>query len=75
MKLNVTTQEGVSLVRNWKVSLIRNGVLLIPFFALLEVYILLSREGGVDRGLRLGDEWAKTRVSIDRKPKISEESE
>lgn len=75
MKLNVTTQEGVSLVRNWKVSLIRNGILLIPFFALLEVYILLSREGGVDRGLRLGDEWAKTRVSVDRKPKISEESE
>lgn len=75
MKLKVTTQEGVSLVRNWKVSLIRNGILLIPFFALLEVYILLSREGGVDRGLRLGDEWAKTRVSVDRKSPISEEFE
>jgi uncharacterized RDD family membrane protein YckC len=68
MKLKVTTLEGVSLAGNWNAALIRNGVLIIPFFALVELYILLTRETGLDRGRRLGDEWAKTRVIVEEKP-------
>ena len=58
MKLKTTILEGASLVGNWSVSLIRNGILIIPLFALVELYILLTRENGPDRGRRLGDEWA-----------------
>ena len=64
MKLKVTTLDGSSISENWTAALIRNGVLLIPFFFLVEMFILLTRESGVDRGRRLGDEWAKTRVII-----------
>jgi uncharacterized RDD family membrane protein YckC len=75
MKLKVTTLEGDSLTGNWKAALIRNGILLIPFFALVELYLLLIRENGADRGRRLGDEWAKTRVILDVKPAEPEEGE
>lgn len=75
MKLKVTTLEGASLVGNWNAAVIRNGILLIPFVALVELYILLSREGGPDRGRRLGDEWAKTKVIVDVKPTEPEEAE
>lgn len=64
MKLKVVTQQGASLVNNWEAALIRNGVLAIPFFAFIEVIILLTREDKPERGLRLGDEWAKTKVII-----------
>lgn len=75
MKLKVTTLEGALLVGNWNASLIRNGILLIPFVALVELYVLLTRENRADRGRRLGDEWAKTRVIVDVKPVESEEEE
>ncbi len=75
MKLKVTTLEGTSLVGNWSASLIRNGILLIPFVALVELYILLTRENRSDRGRRLGDEWAKTKVIVDVKPVEPEEAE
>jgi uncharacterized RDD family membrane protein YckC len=68
MKLKVTTLEEISLAGNWSAALIRNGILLIPFFALVELYLLLTRENGADRGRRLGDEWAKTKVIPDVKP-------
>ncbi|MGL4401211.1 MAG: RDD family protein [Luteolibacter sp.] len=74
MKLKVTTLEGGSLAGNWNVALIRNGILLIPFFALVELYLLLTRENGADRGRRLGDEWAKTRVVVEVKPADPEEA-
>lgn len=74
MKLRVTTTNGNSLVGNWPAAVIRNGVLLIPFFALVEVFILLTRDGGADRGRRLGDEWAKTVVKVQEKPEPSEET-
>jgi uncharacterized RDD family membrane protein YckC len=64
MKLQVVTQQGASLVNNWEAALIRNGVLVIPFFGFIEVIILLTREDKRERGLRLGDEWAKTKVII-----------
>lgn len=75
MKLKVTTLEGDSLAGNWKAALIRNGILLIPFFALVELYLLLTRENGADRGRRLGDEWAKTQVVVEVKPADPEEAE
>jgi uncharacterized RDD family membrane protein YckC len=74
MKLKVSTLNEKSLVGNWQAALIRNGILLIPLFALVELYILLSRENGVDRGRRLGDEWAKTRVFVEETPVSEEES-
>lgn len=64
MKLKVVTLEDKPIVGNWEVSLIRNGVLLIPFFGLVELFVLLTREGKSDQGRRLGDEWAKTKVVI-----------
>lgn len=72
MKLKVTTLDGTSISENWTAALIRNGVLLIPFFALVEVFILLTRDNGVDCGRRLGDEWAKTRVIIEETPSSAE---
>lgn len=72
MKLKVTTSNGNSLVGNWPAAVIRNGVLLIPFFALVEVFLLLSRDSGADRGRRLGDDWAKTVVKVQEKPSHSE---
>jgi uncharacterized RDD family membrane protein YckC len=75
MKLRVTELEGASLAGNWNAALIRNGILLIPFVALVELYVLLTREGGPDRGRRLGDEWAKTKVIVEAKPAEPEEAE
>lgn len=64
MKLKVVTQDDKPLTGNWEAALIRNGVLLIPLFGFIELFILLTREEKPGRGLRLGDEWAKTRVII-----------
>jgi uncharacterized RDD family membrane protein YckC len=62
MKIRVATMDDEDLTGNWVAACIRNGVLLIPFFALVELYVLLSREDGILRGRRLGDEWSKTKV-------------
>ena len=68
MKLRAVTLEGKSLTGNWEKALIRNGVLIIPFFAIVELVVLLTREDKPERGHRLGDEWAKTQVIIEEKP-------
>ncbi len=75
MNLRAVTLEGKPLTGNWQPSLIRSGVLLIPFFQLLELWILLTREETTQRGMRLGDEWAKTKVIIEEKPEVSEVEE
>ena len=64
MKLKVVTMDGKSLVNNWEPALIRNAVLAIPFFAFVELVVLLTREDKPERGRRLGDEWGKTKVII-----------
>ena len=64
MKLKVVTVDDKPLTGNWEAALIRNGVLLIPLFGFIELFILLTREDKPGRGLRLGDEWAKTRVIL-----------
>jgi len=62
MKIKAVTIEGESLAGNWQPALIRNAVLLIPLFGFVELIVLLNREEKKDQGIRLGDEWAKTRV-------------
>jgi len=68
MKLQVTTLDGQSLVGNWRLALIRNAPLVIPFFALIELYVLLKREETPSCGRRLGDEWARTKVIVAPEP-------
>ncbi len=75
MGIKVVTLDGRSLVGNWEAALIRNGVLIIPFFGLVELFILLTREDTPARGRRLGDEWAKTKLIIEKKPVESEGTE
>lgn len=75
MNIKVVTLEDKSLVGNWEVAAIRNGVLLIPFFAFIELYILLTREDKPERGFRLGDEWAKTKVIMAPRPTTEEKVE
>lgn len=68
MKLQVVTLEDKPITGNWEAALIRNAVLLIPFFGLIEIFVLLTREDKPERGRRLGDEWAKTKVIIAVEP-------
>lgn len=75
MNIKVVTSDGKSLVGNWEAALIRNGVLIIPLFGLVELFILLTREDTPERGRRLGDEWAKTKLVVEKKPPASEEVE
>lgn len=65
MKLRAVNMDNQPLTGKWEPSLIRNAVLLIPFFALIELIVLLIREDKPERGRRLGDEWAKTKVIIE----------
>ena len=58
MGLRAVTEDGQPLTNNWGPCLIRNIVLYIPFFALIELIVLATN----DKGLRLGDQWAKTQV-------------
>ena len=62
MKLRVTTLDDQPLTKNWEKALIRNVILVIPLLNLVELAVLLMRDGQADRGRRLGDEWAKTKV-------------
>ncbi len=62
MKLRAVTMDGKKLTGDWQASIVRNLSLAIPFFGLVEAYILYSRQGGNGALQRLGDEWAKTRV-------------
>lgn len=58
MGLRAVAEDGTPLTNNWGPGIIRNIVLWIPFFPLVELIILLTNE----KGLRLGDQWAKTKV-------------
>jgi len=65
MNLRAVSIDNQSLTEKWEPALIRNVVLIIPFFALIELYVLLTRENKPEGGRRLGDEWAKTKVIIE----------
>ena len=58
MGLRAVTEDGQPLTGNWGPGIIRNIVLWIPLFPLVELIVLLTNE----KGLRLGDQWAKTQV-------------
>jgi uncharacterized RDD family membrane protein YckC len=58
MKIRAVTEDGASLTNNWGPTLIRNVVLLIPLFPLVELIVMLTNP----RKQRLGDQWAKTLV-------------
>jgi uncharacterized RDD family membrane protein YckC len=68
MKLKVVTLEEKTITGNWEAAAIRNAILLIPVFPLIELFVLLTREGKPDQGRRLGDEWSKTKVIISKDP-------
>ncbi len=59
MKLRaVDATTGKPLTNQWGPSVIRNIVLYIPFFFIVELIVLANNKDGQ----RLGDQWAKTRV-------------
>lgn len=62
MKLRaVNAETGERLTNDWGPSVIRNIVLYIPFFAIVELIVLINN----DQNQRLGDQWAKTKVVVD----------
>ena len=75
MKIKAVTTDGQSLAGNWQPALVRNAVLLIPLFGLVELVVLLTREDKPEQGIRLGDEWGKTRVVFANPPEALEEDE
>ena len=74
MKIQAVSAEGAPLTKDFKQGIIRNVPLVIPFVALVEVYILHTRENAPNAGLRLGDDFAKTKV-ITMKPAAPKEAE
>jgi uncharacterized RDD family membrane protein YckC len=56
--LRAVDEHGAALTGNYGPSAVRNVVLMIPFFPLVELIVLLTNKDV----LRLGDQWAKTRV-------------
>jgi uncharacterized RDD family membrane protein YckC len=73
MGIRAVTRDGKSLAGDWQASLIRNAVFAIPLFPLVELYILNSRQENPKPLLRLGDEWAKTKVINGAPPKAAVE--
>ena len=59
MKLRaVSSETGEPLTGNYGPSIVRNIVLFIPFFPLVELIVMLTN----DNKQRLGDQWGKTKV-------------
>ncbi len=59
MKLRaVDATSGQPLTNQWGPSIVRNIVLFIPLFFIVELIVLANNKDGQ----RLGDQWAKTRV-------------
>ena len=60
LKIKAVTEDGQSLSGNWGAGIVRNVVMYIPFFGLVELIMLIVNK---DKGMqRLGDQWAKTKV-------------
>ena len=62
MKIQAVSAEGEPLTKDFTKGIIRNVPLVIPFVAIVEAYILHTRENAPNAGLRLGDDFAKTKV-------------
>jgi len=65
MKLRAVTLDGKPLTGDWKTGITRNVFLLI---AIVEVVVLLLREEKPEKGRRLGDDFAKTKVIVEAEP-------
>jgi uncharacterized RDD family membrane protein YckC len=72
MKLKVVGEDHLPLTGHWEAALLRNAPLFIPFFVLIEIFVLLSREDKPGQGRRLGDEWARTKVIFSPEPEREE---
>ena len=68
MKTRAVDLEGKSLSGNWQASIVRNIGLFIPFFGLVEAYILYTKKNEGAPLRRLGDDWAKTKVVVVKDP-------
>lgn len=64
MKTRAVDLQGKPLTGNWQASIIRNIGLFIPFFGLVEAYILYTKKNENAPLRRLGDDWAKTKVVV-----------
>ncbi len=73
MKLQAVTLDGQPLTGKWESSIIRNISLVIPVMPLVELFVLLTREDKPERGRRLGDEWAKTKVIVEVRRPVTED--
>jgi len=62
MKMKAVKEDGSSLSADWISGATRNILLAIPVAGVIECFILLTRSGNPGDGLRLGDDWAKTKV-------------
>ncbi|RYD30773.1 MAG: hypothetical protein EOP87_16020 [Verrucomicrobiaceae bacterium] len=69
MKLRAVTAEGAHLTGNWEKGILRNAFLMI---APIELVVLLLREEKPEKGRRLGDDFAKTKVIVEAEPVIPE---
>ncbi len=66
MKTKAVKEDGSSLSGDWVTGATRNILLAVPLVGIVECFILLTRSGNPGAGLRLGDDWAKTKViSVD----------
>lgn len=74
-KIQAVTEAGEPLTKNLKEGIIRNISAAIPIFAVVEVIILNSREKADNAGLRLGDDFAKTKVISLKEPETLSEEE
>lgn len=64
LKTKAVTEGGASLAGDWVPGLIRNAVLFIPFFSLVELIVLVMAKDKPGGLRRLGDQWAKTKVVV-----------
>jgi len=62
MKTKAVKLDGSSLSGDWATGATRNILFAIPFGGLVEGIIFLIRKDGDQKGTRLGDDWAKTKV-------------
>ena len=61
-KIQAVTSDGEPLTKDLKAGLLRNITAAIPLLAIVEAFVLNSREKASNVGLRLGDDFAGTKV-------------
>lgn len=62
MKTKAVKEDGSSLSGDWVTGATRNILMAVPLAPVVEGFIILTRSGNKEAGLRLGDDWAKTKV-------------